>query len=210
MTNIEVHPLDIASFPDFETLFGPNGACAGCWCMFPRLRQKDYEAGKGDVNHQRMRELVESGATPGLLGYLAETGTGGDARSTENRTPVAWISLGPREEFVRWKNSKVLAPVDDKPVWVVVCLFIAKGYRRTGISVEMLKAAGEYAKSQGATILEGYPTDPAGKKKPDAWVWTGLQSAYEKAGFVEVARRSPSRPIMRLNLEFFNREDTKN
>ena len=35
-------------------------------------------------------------------------------------------------------------------------------------------------------------------KIPDSFVWTGLPSAFERAGFVEVARRSPARPIMRV------------
>jgi len=156
--------------------------------MFARLRDKEYKAGQGEVNHQRMKELVESGVVPGLLGYI-------------DGQPVCWISLGPREDFPRWKNSKVLASVDDKPVWNVVCLFIAKGHRKQGISVELLKAGAEFAHENGATILEGYPTDPKGKSKPDAWVWTGLYNAYIKAGFVEVARRSETHPIVRLALE---------
>jgi len=156
--------------------------------MFARLKSKEYEAGKGDVNRERMRTLVDSGANPGLLYYI------------ESR-PVGWISLGPRNEFPRWANSKVLAPVDDKPVWVIVCQFIAKEYRRKGISVELLLAASDYARAHGATILEGYPTDSKGKKQPDPWVWTGLYQAYIRAGFVEVARRSATHPIMRLNME---------
>jgi GNAT superfamily N-acetyltransferase len=185
---MEFQTLTVDAWCDFETLFGANGACAGCWCMFPRLADKEYRAGQGEVNHQRMRSLVESGAIPGLIGYI-------------DGQPVGWISLGPREEFPRWKNSKVLAPVDDKPVWTVVCLFIAKGFRRQGISVDLLKAAGSFALKSGANILEGYPTDPQDKKRPDAWVWTGLASAYINAGFREVARRSPTRPIMRLELK---------
>jgi len=155
--------------------------------MYPRLPDKEDKAGRGEVNHQKMKALVDSGKTPGLLG-------------SKDGVPVGWISLGPREEFPRLKGSKILAPVDDQPVWSVVCIFIAKGFRRQGISVELLVAAGEFAKSNGAAILEGYPTDPHGAKQPDAFVWTGIHTAYLKAGFVEVERRSKTRPIMRKYL----------
>ncbi len=156
--------------------------------MYPRLSAKEDQASRGEVNKQKMRTLVESGEKPGLIAF-------------EDDTPIGWISFGPREIFPRLNGSKILAPIDDQPVWSIVCLFIAKDFRRQGVSVELLKAAGVYARGQRASILEGYPTDPAGKKQPDAFVWTGISSAYLRAGFIEVARRSPTRPIMHLQLE---------
>ncbi|HKQ62266.1 MAG TPA: GNAT family N-acetyltransferase, partial [Candidatus Polarisedimenticolaceae bacterium] len=90
----------------------------------------------------------------------------------------------------------VLKPVDAAPVWSVSCLFVARAHRRRGISVGLLRAARRHAARHGALLVEGYPVDPRGRA-PDAFVWTGLASAFRQAGFTEVARRSPTRPIMR-------------
>ncbi len=145
----------------------------------------EFEKGKGAENRARMKQLVDGGMVPGLIGY-------------ENGTPVAWCALGPRERYVRLKNSRILKPVDDLPVWSLVCLFVAKSWRSKGISLQMIEAAVEYAREQGATILEAYPHDlQADEKLPGAFVWTGIASTFRKAGFKEVARRSPKRPVMR-------------
>jgi GNAT superfamily N-acetyltransferase len=110
--------------------------------------------------------------------------------------PVAWCAVAPRERYSRLGRSRNLKPIDDRLVWSVVCFFIAKPYRRQGVSVAILNAAAEYVREQGGTMVEGYPYEP-GKQWPDSFAWTGTVSAFKKAGFKEVARRSPSRPIMR-------------
>jgi GNAT superfamily N-acetyltransferase len=97
------------------------------------------------------------------------------------------------------EGSKVLAPVDDQPVWCVPCFFIRKDFRNQGLTSELLKAASEFAKKNGAKIVEGYPYDVGNKQAPP-FVWTGLLSSFTKAGFTEVARRSKTRPIMRLQV----------
>jgi len=96
-------------------------------------------------------------------------------------------------------NSRVLKPVDSRSVWSVSCFYVTRGYRRTGLSVALLKAAVDYAKENGARIVEGYPQD-ARKNLPDAFAWTGLVPTFCQAEFKEAARRSPSRPIMRRDL----------
>jgi GNAT superfamily N-acetyltransferase len=183
---LAIHPLTPARWQDFETLFGKNGACAGCWCMWWLLPRKQWTAQKGDGNRQAMRSLVKRGHKPGLLAYVAGE-------------PVGWCAVSPREQYVRLETSRVLQPVDDQPVWSVTCFFVARQHRRRGISVALLKAAGEFAQKHGATILEGYPTETS-NDQADAFVYTGLASAFTKAGFQEVARRSPTRPIFRLTL----------
>jgi GNAT superfamily N-acetyltransferase len=105
-----------------------------------------------------------------------------------------------REEFPTLGRSRILKPVDDQPVWSVVCFFVTRGQRRKGLTVQLLKAAIEYARSNGAKIIEGYPVEPRGRKSPDVFVYTGLSSAFKKAGFTELLRRSETRPIMRYNL----------
>lgn len=182
----EFHPATADRWADVVKLFGPKGACAGCWCQWPRLPAAEYRRGSGTPNKRRLERLVRADARPGLIAYA-------------EGEPAGWCALAPRTEYPRLETSKVMAPVDDQPVWSVVCFFVLKEWRGKGLSVRMLKEAARYAASNGARILEGYPT-AARSRQSAAFVWTGLASAFESAGFKEVARRSPSRPIMRRTL----------
>ncbi len=183
---LETRPVTLEEWDDLEALFGEKGACGGCWCMWWRLKRSEWEKGKGEGNRMALRSIVESGEVPGLLAYIGDE-------------PVAWCSVGPRDAFPVLERSRVLARVDDEPVWSVVCFFVAKDHRRKGITAHLLEAVKEYARAKGATIVEGYPFEPE-KDQPPAFVWTGLASAFRKAGFVEVMRRSRTRPIMRFRL----------
>ncbi len=189
MATLKIKPVTPARWADLEELFGPRGACAGCWCMWWRLEKRaDFEKGKGARNRAAMKRLVASGAVPGLLAYA------------EGR-PVGWCALAPREAYPRLANSRVLARVDDQPVWSTVCFFVARGFRRQGVTATLLRAAVEYAQKHGAKILEGYPLSSRTIRLPDVYAYTGFESAFRKAGFREVARRSPTRPIMRHHLK---------
>ena len=208
---LEFHPLTPERWGDFEELFGEKGACGGCWCMWFRQTRSEFEKNKGEGNRRAMKAIVESGRVPGILAYIKETGRipQGSAREGRDAEPegvgrfgsltraIGWCSVEPRERFPRLETSRVLRPVDDQPVWSIVCFFIDKEYRLRGVSVELMKAAVEYAAQNGAKIVEGYAAEPKKAKVPDLYIFHGHVSAYRQAGFVEVARRSPTRPIMR-------------
>ena len=181
--SIEFHPATAGRWRDIEKLFGPRGACAGCWCMWARLPRAAFHAGVGAKNKRAFKRIVASGEPPGIIAYV-------------DGEPAGWCGLGPRSRYKRLENSKILAPVDDRPAWSVVCFFVARPFRRRGLSVRLLREAVKHAAARGATVVEGYPTDTP-TKAADAFVWTGLASAFERAGFREVARRSRTRPIMR-------------
>jgi len=184
---LTIKPLTPDLWPPFEELFGPRGACGGCWCMTPRLTRSDYEANKGAGNKRAMRALVDAGETPGVIAFDGEA-------------PVAWCSLGPRSGFGSLARSRILKPVDDREVWSIVCLFVAKAARRKGVSIKIIDAACDYAALRGATCMEGYPVEPKKDDMPPVFAYTGIASAYLAAGFHEVARRSETRPIMRREL----------
>jgi GNAT superfamily N-acetyltransferase len=172
---------------DFERLFGKKGACGGCWCMWWRVTASEFEKNKGEKNRKAMKKLVDTGTIPGILAYLG-------------KEPVGWCSVAPREDFPRLARSRILKPVDERPVWSVVCLFVAKEHRNRGISTSMLKEAVRYVKSKRGRIVEGYAVEPRTERMPEAFAFHGLASAYIKAGFKEVARRSETRPIMRYEI----------
>jgi GNAT superfamily N-acetyltransferase len=109
-------------------------------------------------------------------------------------------ALAPRGDYPALARSRVMRPIDDRPVWSVSCLFVHRGWRGQGVTTALLQAASRFPRKRGAELLEGYPVDPAGKRLPAAFAWTGLPASFERAGFREVARGSPTRPIMRKKL----------
>lgn len=184
---IVIRPATPSRWEDLETLFGPRGACAGCWCMWARLPRAEYVRGLGEGNKRALKKIVQRGEVPGLLAYV-------------DGEPAAWCAFAPRATYQRLEASRVLAPVDDRPVWSAPCFFVARAYRGMGLTTKLLREAAKLAAKRGARILEGYPVDTGGKTSPAAFVWTGLPATFEKAGFREVARRSKTRPIMRKTL----------
>jgi GNAT superfamily N-acetyltransferase len=187
MMQLIIRPLTPDRWRDLETLFGNKGACAGCWCMWWRLPHAQWLKQKGPGNRTAMRRIVKAGEVPGLLAYA-------------DGSPVGWCALGSRADYPRLATSRTLKPIDDQPVWSITCFFVARAFRRRGVTVELLKAAVDFARRRGAGIVEGYPVEPK-KNQPDVFVYTGLASAFLKAGFEEAARRSPSRPMMRYTLK---------
>jgi GNAT superfamily N-acetyltransferase len=130
--------------------------------------------------------LVQEDPPPGLIGYLGET-------------PVGWVSLGPRRDYAKLANSPTMKPVDDQPVWSVVCFVVPSEYRKQGVARDLLAGAIRYARKRGVRLLEAYPVDKAHPSASDA-PWFGSKSMFDEAGFEEVARRKPARPVVRLRL----------
>ena len=185
--NLTFKPLTRETWKGFEKLFGANGACGGCWCMTWRLSNAEYNTSKGAGNKAKMKAVVNRGEAIGIIAYIDEE-------------PKGWCAVAPREKYIRLLKSRALKPIDDKLVWSVSCFFMHKAYRRKGLSVPLLKAAIEYARSLGATIIEGYPVEPKNNKMPDVFAWTGILASYVKVGFTEEKRNSPTRPIVRYYL----------
>jgi GNAT superfamily N-acetyltransferase len=182
--DLSFHPLTQKLWRDFELLFGKNGACGGCWCMYWKLRGKEFSDNTGNTTRQMQKAVVDSKVVPGLLAY-------------SDGYPVGWIAVEPRSAYPKLAHSRTLKPVDDQEVWSITCFFVEKKHRRKGITVELLRAAVDYVKTQGGKIVEGYPVDTL-SNQADAFVYTGTASAFKRAGFKEVARNSPTRPIFRF------------
>ncbi len=182
MAALEFHPVTPERWADLEELFGPSGAYSGCWCMWSRQTSREFDQHHGEDNRAALQRLVEGGRPPGLLAY-------------RDGAPVGWVSVGPRPDFGRLNRSPVTKAVDDVPVWSIVCFYIKRGRRGEGIARALLDAAVDYARSQGAEAVEGYPLDK--EKAANSEAWWGLAAMFRDAGFTEIARRSPTRPLMR-------------
>jgi GNAT superfamily N-acetyltransferase len=185
---IEAKPLTPDRWNDFEGLFGEKGAYGGCWCMWWRITRREFEEQQGDGNRKAMKTIVESGEIPGLLFY------------SEGKA-IAWCSIAPRDNYASLNRSRILKKLDDTPVWSLVCFFVDKAYRNQGLIQEVLRGAIEYVRDQGGKVIEAYPNVPKRGRLPPVSSYMGLLSMFEKAGFVEVARPSKSKVIMRYFIE---------
>lgn len=186
-----LRPLTPERWPDLEAVFEAKGCsiARGCWCMYYRESGRQaVPAGKTlrEVRKQRLERLAANDPPPGLIGY-------------RGKQPVGWISLAPREEYLKLRNSPVMKPVDERPVWSVICFVVPSEHRHQGVAAAMLAGAIAYARRKGARILEAYPIDRPGRGKDD-WMWHGAKSMFDQAGFEVVARRKPHRPVVRLHL----------
>lgn len=184
---LEYYPLIPDRWPDFERLFGRHGAYGGCWCMWWRSKRSEFEKRGNAGNREAMQAVVESGQVPGILAYIGEE-------------PIGWCSMAPREDFGSLNRSRVLKAIDDTPVWSIVCFFVARSHRDQGITLELIRAAVDYAQRNGATMVEAYPTLPRGGRLALVSIFMGVPSLFEKAGFVEIARPSEAKVIMRREI----------
>ncbi len=185
---LDFGPLTPERWGDLERLFGPQGACSGCWCMWWRLSRAEFSRQTGAERKAGLKALVDAGQVPGILAYLGDE-------------PIAWVAVGPRPGFASLERSRTLKRVDDQPVWAIVCFFIARPYRRQGLMTELIRGAVAYAAAQGAPIVEAYPVDPGGASVHGGTQgYMGLISAFRRAGFVEVARRTPRQAVMRYTI----------
>jgi GNAT superfamily N-acetyltransferase len=155
--------------------------------MWWRLARSEFNRCKGAKNQRSLQALVHAGREPGILAYV-------------DGMPAMWCAVSPREELPALERSRILARVDDAPVWSIVCFFVARTFRRRGLTVPLIEAAAAHVAAHGARVVEAYPVEPHGTL-PAAFAWTGLASAFRRAGFVEVERRSPTRPIMRRTVK---------
>ena len=187
---LRVLPLTPRRWPDLETLFNARGCslARGCWCMYYRRSGTPGPLPPGvtraQANRADLKALVDGGSPPGLIGY-------------QDKVPVGWVSLGPRDEYAKLRRSPVMKAVDDQPVWSIVCFVVPPAYRGQGVARALLDGAIAYAGKRGAKLVEAYPVDRSGRSDDDT-MWFGAKSRYDEAGFVEVARRRPHRPIVRI------------
>ncbi|MGH8913950.1 MAG: GNAT family N-acetyltransferase [Acidimicrobiia bacterium] len=176
-------PLTPDLFPDMEQVFGDRGVARSCFCM--HWRRPDAGFGDSRDNRDRFADRASEGRPPGLLGYVGDK-------------PVGWVQVGPRDEFPTLARSRLLKPVDDVESWSINCFVVRTGHRRRGVGAGLLAAAIEYAKDEGAAVIEAYPVD--GERASVVDYFTGILGMFEEHGFVEIIRRNDTRPIVRLTV----------
>ena len=186
MTKLSIRPLTPDLWPALEELFGPAGACGGCWCMYWRIGSA-YQKMPREKNRAAFKRIVQAGPPPGLLAF-------------NDLAAVGWCQLTPRDALAALARSRMSARIDDVPVWSLSCFYIRRGHRGKGVMRALIAAAVDTARKAGAPSLEAYPVAIASGKRSASSIYTGVASTFEKAGFETVAAHVPHRPIMRHDL----------
>lgn len=186
---VRVEPLTPARWADLEALFGPKrGAYGGCWCMWWRLSSKDFGQSTREARKSAFREMVEANAPLGVLAYAGDDCAG-------------WCAVAPRSDLPKLNRSRVAKSDQDDlaGIWMINCFFIDRPYRKSGLMVPLIEGAVNYARENGARSVEACPIEP---NRTLQWSegYVGIHSAFQNAGFEEVARRSPTRPLMRRSV----------
>jgi GNAT superfamily N-acetyltransferase len=169
--SLVVKPLTAERFDALAALFREGGDPRSCWCMFWRLRGREFSEAKVPELRSRFEGVAGGPLAPGLVAFRGDQAVG-------------WCSLGPREAFERLEHSRVIPRVDDEPVWSIVCFAVSKTARGEGVAGALLDAAVMWAGQQGATTLEAYPVDvePGTEVNAEA-AYTGTLPLFERAGF---------------------------
>jgi GNAT superfamily N-acetyltransferase len=181
---LKIQPLTIKLWPALEDLFGPLGACNGCWCMYWRIGAA-YRKRPRIKNKADFRQVVKKSPPPGLLAF-------------DGDLAVGWCQITPRAALPHMDHVWQLKRIDDVPVWSISCLYVRKAYRREGVARVLIEAAMKAAKRAGAPAIEAYPFD---RNVSSSSTSTGFATTYEKLGFTTVARHIPARPIMRYGFK---------
>ncbi|MCJ7725597.1 MAG: GNAT family N-acetyltransferase [Acidimicrobiia bacterium] len=182
----DIKPVTPDRHDDLLTLFEPNGAYSNCWCTWWLLTNREWNDTGAEGRRELIEQMVVNGEVPGLLAYA-------------EATVVGWVSVGPRERYARMMSprSKIFRPLDDAPSWMINCFLVHKKWRGKGVATALLQGAVDYARSRGATRIEGYPKDTSLKKIPNAELFVGSLQMFLDAGFTEAARVG-NRPLLRL------------
>jgi len=187
---IEIRDLTPSLWPDYVKLFGRNGACGGCWCMWWRIEKGEkWSLLKGEKAKRRMKVLVDRGEAHGVLAYA-----GGE--------PVGWCAYGRRHEFARLDRAPSFACDDADGVWSLPCFFVKGGFRGQGVATALLAGALKRMKKRGARLAEGYPVRPSrlGGSIPAAFAWTGTRPLFDGAGFEVAGNREGGKQRVRRAL----------
>lgn len=181
--DVAFQPLTPDRWPDLERLFGPNGACAGCWCMWWRLSGPEFRRSAAEDRRKAFKACCRAEVPPGLIAY-------------RENVPVGWVAVAPRAAYRRLAEARVLKPVDDLPVWSITCFFVHRSARRAGLMAALIEAAVAFAAGQGADLIEAYPKYADGKRSSGE-LFVGTVTTFARSGFKIVAQPSDARAIMR-------------
>jgi GNAT superfamily N-acetyltransferase len=181
---IQYRPVTRQTLADLAEFSGCHGKFGYCSCMRWRMRSTEYQKSTKETRAEKLRQMVIAGSPVGVLGYAG----------TE---PIGWCSIAPRESYEALERYKALPRIDQASVWSIVCFFVDRRFRRGQVTLGLLRAALDYARSEGAKIVEGYPVE-AGSR---LYTFMGSPATFRKAGFQDVTPEGQQRRVVRCTFK---------
>ncbi|HEY5629049.1 MAG TPA: GNAT family N-acetyltransferase, partial [Candidatus Limnocylindrales bacterium] len=163
---VDIRPLTPERFADLATLFEEGGDPKWCWCMYWRVRASEMSLSSGPQNRERLAGLAAHDPPAGLVAF------------DDDDRAVGWVSVGPREDYVRLDRSRTRPRVDDVPVWSIVCFVVARRARGQGLAARLLAAAVDHARARGAPAVEAFPVDTSRGRPTPATLYAGTLSTF--------------------------------
>ena len=168
------HPVTERRFDDFADVINPHRRATHCWCLSHRLRVKEIDELGSGSREDAARALAAGRSSFGVVTY-------------RDGVPVGWCHVAPRAEISRLVRSTLIRPVDDVPVWSIICVVVRGGHRKQGVTQHLVEGAVAYAASRGAPAVEAYPVDPPGRMDT-TMAFVGTRSMFERCGFEVVGQ----------------------
>lgn len=183
-SKIQYRAVTPETFTDLTVFSGCHGKFAYCSCMRWRMPSTEYRKSTKESRAKKLGQIVSADLPVGVLAYVSSE-------------PVGWCSIAPRESYQALERYKALPRIDDAKVWSVVCFFVDRRFRRRQLTLGLLKAALEYARSEGANVVEGYPVEPGSR----LYTYMGSPATFRKAGFQDVTPKGQLRKVVRHALQ---------
>lgn len=174
VTTWATHPVTEGRFDDFADVINPHRRANHCWCLSHRLRAKEIDELGSGSREDAARALAAGRSSFGVVTYRDDV-------------PVGWCHVAPRSEISRLARSTLIRPVDDVPVWSIICVVVRGGHRKQGVTRHLVEGAVAYAASRGAPAVEAYPVDPQGRMDT-TMAFVGTRSMFERCGFEVVGQ----------------------
>jgi len=191
MSQIEIVPASADRFADVEHALTGGGDGPSCWCQWWMLRNKDFQSATPAERRELLRGDLAATPASALIAYVDGEAAG-------------WVKVSPRPAQPRLAATRAFQqspePFDDASVWAVTCFVVRREFRGDGLANRLLDAAVDHARAHGARVIEGYPVDTDAGKTSSNNLFHGALSSFVDAGFVEVARPKPARPIVSLTV----------
>lgn len=192
MTTITTKAATPTEWDDVQRALTGAGDGASCQCIWPVLRDKDWNKTTKDQRVGILHDEITTGPPPGIVAYIDGEAAG-------------WIRIGPRPAQARLGHTRTIVaatqePLDDAEVWAVSCFSVRRDHRGQGLNGALLAAAVDYARESGARIIEGYPVDTSAVRVSSNDLFHGALSTFLAAGFSVVGELRSGRPLVSLTM----------
>lgn len=191
MSEIRISEASSERFTDVEHALTGGGDGGSCWCQWWMRSNKDFDARTSAERRELLRSDLDAPVASALVAYIDDV-------------PAGWVKVSARPDQPRLARTRAFQqspePFEDRSVWAITCFVVRREFRGEGVSTALLAAAVDHARRHGARVIEAYPVDTSVKKTSSNGLFHGSLSSFVAAGFAEVARPAPARPIVSLTV----------